>query len=136
MYPVRYKATLYDCLDADVAKQVRSLYKKGKRGDDIANVVNKTSALNVKVNAGVWTDEEKGFLKGTTMPGLTGNFDVNGRVVVADMEQVLPPSPKPLSEARGLVTAAYQDQLEKEWIKQLRAKYPVVVNPDVLDSIR
>jgi peptidyl-prolyl cis-trans isomerase SurA len=49
---------------------------------------------------------------------------------------VLAPSPKPLNEARGLVTAAYQDQLEKEWIKELRAKYPVVVNPDVLDSIR
>jgi hypothetical protein len=34
------------------------------------------------------------------------------------------------------VTAAYQDQLEKEWIKELRAKYPVTVNKDVLYSIR
>jgi peptidyl-prolyl cis-trans isomerase SurA len=57
-------------------------------------------------------------------------------VVIADLKGVLPPSPKPLNEARGLVTAAYQDQLEKEWIAELRAKYPVVVNKDVLNTIR
>jgi len=51
------------------------------------------------------------------------------------MKNVVPPSPKPLSEARGLVTAAYQDQLEKDWIKELRAKYPVKVQQDVLYSI-
>jgi peptidyl-prolyl cis-trans isomerase SurA len=136
MYPVRYKATMYDCASADVAKQVRSLHKKGKRNDDITSVVNKESALNLTIENGIFTEEEKPYLKGTTMPGLTGNFDVNGRVVLADMEQVLAPSPKPLNEARGLVTAAYQDQLEKEWIKELRAKYPVTVNKDVLDTIR
>jgi peptidyl-prolyl cis-trans isomerase SurA len=46
------------------------------------------------------------------------------------------PTPKALEEARGLITAAYQDSLEKEWIAELRAKYPVSVNKDVLYSIK
>jgi peptidyl-prolyl cis-trans isomerase SurA len=52
-----------------------------------------------------------------------------------DVKRIVPPEPKPLNEVRGLVTAAYQDQLEKDWIKELRAKYPVTVNKDVLYSI-
>ena len=60
---------------------------------------------------------------------------VDGKVVFADLKQVVQPSPKPLNEARGLVTAAYQDQLEKDWIKELRGKYVVKVEQDVLYSI-
>ena len=30
----------------------------------------------------------------------------------------------------------YQDYLEAEWIKQLRAKYPVVLNKDVWAEIK
>lgn len=136
MYPVRYEGDLYDCANADVAKQVRALHKKGKRGQEIADVVNKGSALNLNVESGVYNEDDKPYLKGNAMVGLTPNYDVNGRVVIADLKGVLPPSPKPLNEARGLVTAAYQDQLEKEWIAELRAKYPVVVNKDVLNTIR
>lgn len=47
----------------------------------------------------------------------------------------VPPQPKELHECRGLVTADYQNYLEKEWIKELRAKYPVKVYPDALDKV-
>jgi peptidyl-prolyl cis-trans isomerase SurA len=83
----------------------------------------------------VFTEEEKPQIKGVTLPGLTPDQAVNGKVIFTDMKKVVPPSPKPLNEARGLVTAAYQDQLEKDWIKELRAKYPVSVDQDVLYSI-
>jgi peptidyl-prolyl cis-trans isomerase SurA len=33
------------------------------------------------------------------------------------------------------MTADYQNYLEKEWISELRAKYPVVVNRDVFNTI-
>lgn len=136
MWDTRFKATLYDCADADVAKRVRSLYRKGMRGQEIAGELNDSSALNVRVEEGLWTADEKPYLKGVIKPGLTDNFDVDGRIVVADLQEVLPAAPKTLEEARGLVTAAYQDHLEKEWVRELRAKYPVVVDQDVLYTIR
>ena len=85
--------------------------------------------------SGVFTEEEKPMIKGVVKPGLTASQVVDGRVVLIDMKKIVPPSPKPLNEARGLVTAAYQDQLEKDWIKELRAKYTVKVEQDVLYSI-
>jgi peptidyl-prolyl cis-trans isomerase SurA len=46
------------------------------------------------------------------------------------------PGPKKLEETRGLVISDYQDYLEKEWVKQLRKKYPVTVNHDVIARIK
>jgi peptidyl-prolyl cis-trans isomerase SurA len=126
---------IYSCANADVAKQVRALYKKGKRGAQIAEVVNKTKPDALTVESGIFSEEEKPMVKGVVQPGLTADTNADGRVVFLDMKKVVPPSPKPLGEARGLVTAAYQDQLEKDWIKELRAKYPVSVVQDVLYSI-
>ncbi len=45
-------------------------------------------------------------------------------------------APKEYTDERGKVTSDYQDYLEKEWIKALRAKYEVVVNEEVLQSIK
>jgi peptidyl-prolyl cis-trans isomerase SurA len=52
------------------------------------------------------------------------------------LNRVLPPAPKELAEVKGLVTAEYQNYLEKEWIKELRVKYPFTVNKDVFESIK
>ena len=90
----------------------------------------------MSIQSGLFSKEDKPVLKDITMPGLTADMDVDGKVEFADLKKVVQPSPKPLDEARGLVTAAYQDQLEKDWIKDLRAKYPVRVDQEVLYGIK
>ena len=45
-------------------------------------------------------------------------------------------APEDYTDVRGLVTADYQEYLEKEWIAALRAKYPVVVNKEVLATVK
>ncbi|MEO5585587.1 MAG: peptidylprolyl isomerase [Flavobacteriales bacterium] len=136
MYPVRYDLDIYTCANADVAKQVRGLLKKGKSSNDVLAIVNKKDPTALIVESGLFTKEEKPLIKDVTLPGLTADVVADGKVTFADMKKVVQPTPKPLSEARGLVTAAYQDQLEKDWIKELRGKYPVKVEQDVLYSIK
>ncbi len=135
LYPVRYDADIYSCADAATSLKTRALLKKNKKGKDLMDAVNKTNANALTFETGRWTEEEKPILKGVKEPGLTADVEKDGRVMFADMKAVVAPTPKPLNEARGLVTAAYQDQLEKDWIKELRAKYPVKVEQDVLYSI-
>ena len=43
---------------------------------------------------------------------------------------------KPYNKVRGIVISKYQDELEKQWIKELREKYTVEVNQKVLNSIK
>ena len=43
---------------------------------------------------------------------------------------------KPYNKVRGIVISQYQDELEKQWIKALREKYTIVVNEEVLNSIK
>jgi peptidyl-prolyl cis-trans isomerase SurA len=45
-------------------------------------------------------------------------------------------APAVWSDEKGKVTTDYQDYLEAEWVKALRAKYPVVVNQKVWERIK
>ena len=59
----------------------------------------------------------------------------DGNVHFFRIKEVIPPTGKTLSEAKGYVIADYQDYLEKEWVKELRQDYEVDINKKVLDSI-
>ena len=43
--------------------------------------------------------------------------------------------PQDYTDVRGQVVADYQDMLEKNWVAQLRQRYNVVVNKDVLATV-
>ncbi|MBP5717114.1 MAG: peptidylprolyl isomerase [Bacteroidales bacterium] len=50
--------------------------------------------------------------------------------------RVLADGPEELEDVRGAVVTDYQDYLEEEWCKQLRAKFPVILNQKELDKIK
>ncbi|MCP9236409.1 peptidylprolyl isomerase [Lewinella sp. JB7] len=51
------------------------------------------------------------------------------------VREMLPARRKELAEARGYVIADYQDQLEREWVEELRKRYEVKVNKSVLNKL-
>lgn len=50
--------------------------------------------------------------------------------------KMLKNKPEDYTDVRGLVTADYQEYLEQEWIKALRAKYPVSVDQNILKTVK
>ena len=66
-----------------------------------------------------------------------GNFfphkDSRAFLVIAN---ILKPEPKELDETRGLVIADYQKQLEDQWVAELRKKYEISVNKELLKKIK
>ena len=58
----------------------------------------------------------------------------NPHIVINNM-LLINPEPKALKETKGLVISDYQSQLEEEWLKLLRKKYPVVVNDSLLKNV-
>lgn len=136
MWDTRYDVDIYTCSNASVAKDLRALYKKGKRGAELTTALNEKDPLALSIETGKYSLEQKPFLSQVTKPGMSTDLALDGSVMVVDMKKIEPPTPKTLDEARGAITAAYQDSLEKAWVAELRAKYPVVIEKDVLYSIK
>ena len=44
-------------------------------------------------------------------------------------------APEEMGDVKALVTADYQESMEKDWIKKLRAKYPVEVKWELIDKL-
>ena len=45
-------------------------------------------------------------------------------------------APKHYTDVEGLVVSDLQEKLEREWIADLRKRYPVVINKEVLKTIQ
>ena len=52
------------------------------------------------------------------------------------ISRIINPEPKPFKEVQGEIMTAYQDYLEKEWIKQLKAEYNVKIDDIVYDKVK
>lgn len=68
----------------------------------------------------------------TFKDGLNKPYKNDGVYYVFDVEETMAPRMREFSEARGLVTAAYQNQLEKEWLEALRKKYTIKIQEEAL----
>lgn len=61
---------------------------------------------------------------------------VDNTTKIIKILEVREPEPKTYKEARGLITSAYQAKLEKDWLENLKAKYPVKVNEKILNKVK
>lgn len=66
-----------------------------------------------------------------------GTYTLEGKdfVQLIEIRELIPPTAKQLSEVRGAVVGDYQKQLEAEWLKQLRARYPVTIHEKLLEKM-
>jgi peptidyl-prolyl cis-trans isomerase SurA len=137
MWGARVDATIYTMADLATATSFRKQMKKGKKSStDIINELNKVNSSNVTMRSGKFSKGENGFVdKVSWVKGLSENLAEDGKIIIVSINEVLPAQPKLLDEAKGLITADYQNYLEKSWIDELRGKYPVKVNEEVLKTI-
>jgi peptidyl-prolyl cis-trans isomerase SurA len=136
MWGDRVDATVYYCADANIAKEVRKQMKKIDDDDTLMARINKTSQLNLQIKSGKFAKGDNEVIdKVKWVQGITPDMMQDKQVVFVYIKKVLPSTPKSLDEAKGIITADYQNQLEKEWISSLRAKYPFTINQDVVNTI-
>jgi peptidyl-prolyl cis-trans isomerase SurA len=136
MWPERLEGTIYTCSNAEISKEVRKLMKKVDDDDTLMARINKSSQLNLQVKSGKYARKDNDVVdKIEWKKGITPDMSHNNQVVFVNVKDIIPAGPKKLDEAKGLITADYQNLLEKEWIASLRSKYPVVIHQEVVDSL-
>lgn len=59
----------------------------------------------------------------------------NNTISFYKITRVIPPGPLELNEARGIFVDGFQKMLEKQWINDLRQKYPVAIQEEVLKTM-
>jgi peptidyl-prolyl cis-trans isomerase SurA len=149
MWPERLDAVMVmakgsNKLDQMVADFRSTLTKKCKGGCDGATIQNTLGEICSKYSGNSFEIEDKLYMKGDNWivdqvkwkTGATEVFDEQNAKIFVWINRVVEPRPKKLEDIKGQVTADYQDTLEKEWVKNLREKYPVKVNQDVLSKIK
>ena len=119
-------------------KQPKKIYKLLNRNiqDSILKIVNQND-LNVKLDNKIlddFNDLNKSYDE--LKKGITKPISINGKFIVLNINEKLDSRNKLLMEAEGIIVSAYQNHLEKEWIKKLRSENKINVNYDALYSIK
>ena len=141
MWGERVDVSIFKGKDKELVDKAFSLAEKQlKKGAiDTAQIfkkVNKDAKNPVKEESGKFSKGDNKWVDNIPWEkGINAVSTADGSYFFIIVNQKVGPEPKNLNEARGLVTADYQNYLEKAWIKQLRDKYPVQVNKEVLSTI-
>jgi peptidyl-prolyl cis-trans isomerase SurA len=97
--------------------------------------LNEKNPLAIQVSRRRFSKGENKILDGVSWQPGTHTLQQDGRYYAIQIHQVLPPAAKQLHETRGLATSDYQAYLEKEWINQLRQRYPVAVDQAEVEKL-
>jgi peptidyl-prolyl cis-trans isomerase SurA len=139
LWDERADVTMYNCLNDKIAKEVRAMLKKNKSEKEIVETINKTSQLNVNAESITYLKGENKNVDANWKQGIV-TTDIkdskDNKIIVLVVNKVMEKTPKTISEAKGMITADYQNYLEKEWLAYLKNKYTVKLNEDVLKTVK
>jgi len=125
---------------AKLMKKIERMLKKHASDDQLKEILDADTAVVYTWETGKYENGANNFADQITVEG--GAFPLTkieakpGGLRLIRLQKILPPEAKKLNEARGLITADYQNLLEKEWIEELRSKYTVDVDTALLQSLK
>ena len=141
MWDKRINATIYQTRDQKIAKNLRKevikAYKKGLDFQVVIDKFNQNSLLNVSAASGFYESKDHPAVSLIEWKvGVSPIVKFDDSFFVININEILPQEPKKLTEIRGLVIADYQNYLESIWVNELRGKYNIVVNQEVLKEVK
>ncbi len=141
----RIDAVYFNASSKEIMDSALLMSKKGIANDSILRIINRENVLNIVIKEGKYEKGDDVFVDKVYMrPGYQelknhymdlGSIEKDQYVVIL-VNKRLGPMPKELNETRGPVITKYQKQLEDEWIKELKAKFPVVMNETVFNTFK
>lgn len=136
MWGERLDASIYTVNDSSYTERIRKMITNGNTDEEIEAEILNDSLKVVRIVRKKFQKDENTTIDGIKWKkGLTESKRKGNKIEFVRVYGKVAPEPKSFDEARGLITAGYQEELEKAWILELREKYPVTVNEEVLTSL-
>ena len=138
MWDKRADASVYTLTDTDNSKidLILQMIASKVSNNEILDTINiDTQGLTIKHS--LFQKGENEDVDATSWEkGTINKIEKDNQTILVFIHNVLESTPKKLNEVRKLITTDYQNYLEKEWIQELRAKFPVKVNNELLTQIK
>ena len=134
-----WKGYVLQCKDKSSAKAAAAIVKNAPKDSIdsyIKNRLNNDSVQYVKVQHGLWEEGKNGAVDMYGLKVKGAEFTPNEELPIVVCVGKKLKNPEVWSDEKGKVTTDYQDYLEAAWVKALRAKYEVVINQEVWESIK
>lgn len=139
MWDQRLDATIYSftTTSEDILSKARKAIKKGISDNELLEMINTDSTSVLSIDRRKYQRGDDAMIDEIDWKtGMATETATADKVTMIKVNEVVKPEIKKLNEARGIITADYQNFLEQKWIKDLREKYPYEVNNEVLSSIK
>lgn len=140
MWGERLDATIFTFEDESTLHSSLKLFRKALKKDYSAEYIKKAICDTLdclSYESGKYEKGDNNIIdKVNWGTGINWPIKDEGKTKLVMVRKVLSPEPKKLDEAKGIITADYQNFLEKEWIKELRTKYEITVNQEVLSEVK
>ena len=108
--------------------------------DSVSNYINKNinndSTTFATIERGLWKQGENSYVDLTEFKQKNTQVEVDNELPITIVVGKMLKKPTSYTDVRGTITADYQNYLEKIWIETLRNKYEVIINQEVLNSLR
>lgn len=134
----RFKGMAYHVKVQSDVKAVADCVKKLKFDDwneALRKTFNNDSILRIRVEKGLFKKGDNKLIDREVFKVADAKVDsVKGFPIDATYGKLIK-APQSYADVRGLVTADLQDELEREWVAELRRRYTFTVNEDVLKTV-
>ena len=92
----------------------------------------------MQVESRFFNKGENEFVDKNWNPGTSADIksEKDKKIVIVVVNKLLKPEPKSYMDSKGMVTADYQNYLEKEWLEALKKKYPVNIDKTILATVK
>lgn len=134
----RYKGMAYHVKELGDVKAVANCVKKlafDKWAEALRSTFNADSVIRIRVEKGIFKKGDNALIDSAVFKKDTTVTHMKDYPIDAVYGKILKKGPEDYNDVRGLVVADYQEALEKEWVADLRRKYVVKVNEDVLKTV-
>lgn len=130
-------AVIFYCGDDATAKTFRDILVKDKSKwkEVLENFSDRITSDSARFEITKIPGAQKTTAKAGTITTTVKNKDDNSSAFALVFKIYPTPGQKTFTDARGDVVSDFQDSIDKKWIAELRMKYPVKVNEEVLKSI-
>ncbi len=130
----KFKGLIIYAKNDSIEKEVKSCIAT-LGGDTIANTLYKKFRKNIRIERHLTAMGENQFVDELVFDGPKANNDGKYQKYFV-LEGKIINQPEEASDARAQVTTDYQNELEKNWIKELKSKFKVKVNKKVLKLVK